>query len=128
MTVNASISDGSTVIYNNVITNVGHPYDTTSGTFTAPLEGTYVFHFHALSHVDKVSYTMKVYHQGYWTDSSTPRIKPIFQIIFYPTCSKGTQILLTHSMGYFNCFIVQNFIRKEVKLSKFKSCHIPKNY
>lgn len=78
MTVNASISDGSTVIYNNVITNVGHSYDTTSGTFTAPLEGTYVFHFHALSHVDKVSYTIEIYHQANKQDSSTPKASLFF--------------------------------------------------
>lgn len=79
MTVNASISDGSTVIYNNVITNVGHSYDTTSGTFTAPLEGTYVFHFHALSHVDKVSYTIEIYHQAKKQDSSTPKASLFFK-------------------------------------------------
>ena len=54
MTVNASISDGSAVIYDTAHTNLGNGYDTTSGTFTAPVEGTYVFHFHALSHADEV--------------------------------------------------------------------------
>ena len=54
MTVNASISDGSAVIYDTAHTNLGSGYDTTSGTFTAPVEGTYVFHFHALSHADEV--------------------------------------------------------------------------
>lgn len=54
MRVNASISDGSVVIYDTAITNIRNTYDTTSGTFTAPLEGTYVFHFHALSHANEV--------------------------------------------------------------------------
>lgn len=62
MTINASISDGSAVIYDTAITNIGNTYDTTSGTFTAPLEGTYVFHFHALSHADEVS-SSSVQHQ-----------------------------------------------------------------
>jgi hypothetical protein len=55
MTLNASISDGSAVIYDKAITNLGNGYDATTGTFTAPVEGTYVFHFHALSHSDEVT-------------------------------------------------------------------------
>lgn len=53
-----SISDVSAVIYDTATTNVSNTYDTTSGTFTAPLEETYVFHFHALRHDYEVNSTV----------------------------------------------------------------------
>lgn len=57
MTLYFSISDVSAVIYNTAIRNVGNTYDTTSGTFTAPLEGTYVCHFRAICHAYEVNST-----------------------------------------------------------------------
>lgn len=69
MTVNASISDGSAVIYDTAHTNVGNGYDTTSGTFTAPVEGTYVFHFHALSHADEEAW-IELFHNDQYVVAS----------------------------------------------------------
>ncbi|XP_061178742.1 uncharacterized protein LOC133187402 [Saccostrea echinata] len=69
MTVNASISDGSAVIYDKVITNVGNAYDATTGTFTAPIEGTYVFHFHALSHSDEEAW-LELFHNNQYVVAS----------------------------------------------------------
>lgn len=58
MTFYFSISDGSAVIHDTAITNLSNIYDTTSGTLTATLEETYVFHFHDLSHAEEVNSTV----------------------------------------------------------------------
>ncbi|XP_062619536.1 complement C1q tumor necrosis factor-related protein 4-like [Saccostrea cucullata] len=69
MTVNASISDGSAVIYNKAITNMGNAYDPTTGTFTAPVEGAYLFHFHSLSHSDEEAW-LELFHNGQYVVAS----------------------------------------------------------
>ncbi len=38
-----SLTEGSIVVYDQVLTNLGNGYNENSGTFTAPLAGTYYF-------------------------------------------------------------------------------------
>ncbi|BFZ19664.1 hypothetical protein BsWGS_22704 [Bradybaena similaris] len=46
LTEETTINRGKGVIYTNAITNIGKGYDTTTGIFTAPLDGLYGFHIH----------------------------------------------------------------------------------
>ncbi|BFZ19666.1 hypothetical protein BsWGS_22705 [Bradybaena similaris] len=46
LTEETTISRGQGVIYNNTIINIGNGYDTTTGIFTAPLDGLYGLHIH----------------------------------------------------------------------------------
>ncbi|XP_061179366.1 uncharacterized protein LOC133187991 [Saccostrea echinata] len=69
MTKHAYINDGSTVIYDKAITNIGSAYNTTTGTFTAPFEGTYLFHFHALALEDN-KFWLELFHNEHNVISS----------------------------------------------------------
>ena len=43
LNTNETYSGGATMIYNNIISNNGNGYSSTTGIFTAPLSGTYLF-------------------------------------------------------------------------------------
>ena len=38
------VADGNNVLYNNIITDVNGAYDVTTGVYTAPSSGLYLFH------------------------------------------------------------------------------------
>ena len=41
-------TSGGTVVWNNVIHNTGSHYNTSNGRFTAPVAGTYIFHYYSI--------------------------------------------------------------------------------
>lgn len=47
------IEPGTTIVFSSVETNVGDGYDSTTGEFTAPLSGIYIFYTHILSGSNK---------------------------------------------------------------------------
>ncbi|XP_062576236.1 uncharacterized protein LOC134238128 [Saccostrea cucullata] len=69
LTKHASVSGGSAVLYDKTITNIGSGYNTTTGTFTAPVEGTYLFHFHALAH-ENTDFWLELFHNEHYVISS----------------------------------------------------------
>merc|ERR1712002_459556 len=46
------LQENQKVKYDTIFSNVGGGYDSTTGIFTCPVPGIYVFQFHALSHSD----------------------------------------------------------------------------
>ncbi|WAR10014.1 C1QL4-like protein [Mya arenaria] len=56
LTHNQTIHHAVNVVYDRVYVNVGNGYNSSSGVFTAPTRGYYVFQFHALTHLDKSSW------------------------------------------------------------------------
>lgn len=46
-------TNGETVMYNDIILN-SNAYNTLTGRFTAPLDGTYIFHYHGLAQNNQV--------------------------------------------------------------------------
>ncbi|XP_062597420.1 uncharacterized protein LOC134258848, partial [Saccostrea cucullata] len=69
LTKHASVSGGSAVIYDKAFTNIGSAYNTTTGTFTAPVEGTYLFHFHALAY-ENTDFWLELFHNENYVISS----------------------------------------------------------
>ena len=54
-----SIDDGGTIKYDSLVTSVGGGYSTTTGVFTVPIDGVYVFHFHAVAHANQVHVNLR---------------------------------------------------------------------
>ncbi|KAK0044796.1 complement C1q-like protein 3 [Biomphalaria pfeifferi] len=52
LTHGVNVSDHVNVTYDRVWTNIGNGYDPTTGVFTAPVDGTYTFLYHALAEFD----------------------------------------------------------------------------
>ncbi|XP_062589184.1 complement C1q tumor necrosis factor-related protein 4-like [Saccostrea cucullata] len=69
MTKHAFKSDGSVVLYDKILTNIRSGYDATTGTFTAPVEGTYVFHFYALASLNSIIW-IELFHNNQYVVSS----------------------------------------------------------
>merc|ERR1711963_988918 len=49
LTHHQAVNGGQKVKYDRVFTNVGHAYEPTTGVFTCPTSGPYVFQVHSLS-------------------------------------------------------------------------------
>jgi hypothetical protein len=49
-------ANGEVLLYNDIILG-NAAYNQITGKFTAPLDGTYIFHFHGLAQKDKVNFT-----------------------------------------------------------------------
>ncbi|KAK3083518.1 hypothetical protein FSP39_024580 [Pinctada imbricata] len=72
LSVNASLPNGTQVVYDHVVTNVspqGGGYDATTGTFTAPIDGAYVFHFYAVAHSSE-EFWLELFHNNDFVESS----------------------------------------------------------
>ncbi|XP_062587135.1 uncharacterized protein LOC134248757 [Saccostrea cucullata] len=65
LTMNVTLSGGSVLNYNKVITNIGSGYNSNTGTFTSPIEGTYLFHFHALSY-ESSEFWLELFHDSHY--------------------------------------------------------------
>ena len=51
-----SASNGQIMVFRSVISNIGNGYNSTTGKFTAPVNGTYSFTVHMCVHWDKTAY------------------------------------------------------------------------
>ena len=56
LTLHLSNHNHKQVVYDNVETNLGSCYNTTTGLFTVPVDGTYVFIWHAVADTDGSGY------------------------------------------------------------------------
>ena len=59
-----SLSAGDTFIFNTTEFNVGSHYNTSNGRFTAPTNGTYVFHFYSIYNGDASNDYIQMYKNG----------------------------------------------------------------
>ncbi|XP_053385702.1 uncharacterized protein LOC128550518 [Mercenaria mercenaria] len=63
-----ALPNAANVVYDRIYTNIGAAYNSTSGTFTCPTAGYYVFEFHTLSEQDKSSW-LELYHNNKYIQS-----------------------------------------------------------
>ncbi|XP_053379495.1 uncharacterized protein LOC123526879 [Mercenaria mercenaria] len=62
------IIGGQNVLYNNILTDVNGAYDVTSGVYTVPSSGLYIFHFFSLARQNKELY-QDLYHNNQYVCS-----------------------------------------------------------
>ncbi|XP_041374212.1 complement C1q-like protein 4 [Gigantopelta aegis] len=65
LTHHLNLTGSQTVVYDEIITNIGAAYDLDSGFFKCPMSGIYVFQFHALSRSDRTVYLQLHHNYNY---------------------------------------------------------------
>jgi len=66
--LNGNSSSDHKIKYDRIFTNLGNAYNPNTGVFTCRYSGIYVFHYHALSQLDKPVY-IDLYHNYLYVDS-----------------------------------------------------------
>ncbi|KAJ8319976.1 hypothetical protein KUTeg_001563 [Tegillarca granosa] len=66
--LNGNLTSDHKIKYDRIFTNLGNAYNPNTGVFTCRYSGIYVFHFHALSQLDKPIY-IDLYHNYLYVDS-----------------------------------------------------------
>ncbi|KAL4217382.1 positive regulation of adiponectin secretion [Mactra antiquata] len=69
LTHDATFNNGEVVPFNTQYTNIGGGYDTTTGIFTCPKAGIYLFQYHMVAHLDAEGW-LELYHNAYYINSA----------------------------------------------------------
>ncbi|XP_060608068.1 uncharacterized protein LOC132760165 [Ruditapes philippinarum] len=62
------VASGNNIMYNNIVTDVNGAYDVTTGVYTAPSSGLYIFHFFGLARQNMELY-QELYHNNHYVCS-----------------------------------------------------------
>jgi cytoskeletal protein CcmA (bactofilin family) len=62
--VSGSVSNNSYILFNNIVVNTGSFYNASTGKFTAPIAGTYEFHWGSIGNVASDVYRCNLYKNG----------------------------------------------------------------
>ena len=63
LTQDATLPANSVLVFDKILQNIGGGYSASSGAFTCPVDGYYLFEMHALSEYNKL-FSLELYHNG----------------------------------------------------------------